>query len=76
MLKVNPEERPSIEEVLDDPWLRCQQTISRVRRVTNLDSTLVNGFNETELELTLVNVSLNDSQQSAVPPPLKKRKLE
>lgn len=75
MLQKNPAVRPSIDQIIDHPWLKCQKTISRVQKLFDLDETMMNSSNEAELELTMVNVSLNE-QKSAVQPPMKKRRIE
>lgn len=75
MLQKEPHLRPSIDNVIDHPWLKCAETISRVQKIYELNETMMNSSNESELELTLVNVSLNE-QKSAVPPPMKKRRID
>lgn len=75
MLQKEPELRPSIDQVIDHPWLKCSKAIMRVQKLYNLDETMMNSSNESELELTLVNVSLNE-QKSAVQPPMKKRRVD
>lgn len=75
MLQKEPELRPSIDQIIDHPWLKCSKTISRVQKLYKLDETMMNSSNESEFELTLVNVSLNE-QKSAIPPPMKKRRIE
>ena len=75
MLQKEPELRPSIDQVIDHPWLKCSKTIMRIQKLYNLDETMMNSSNESELELTLVNVSLNE-QKSAVQPPMKKRRVD
>lgn len=76
MLQKQPEKRPSIDEILEHPWLKCQETINRVRALYPLDETILDSSIDTQLELTLVNVSLNDTQKSAVQPPLKRRRID
>lgn len=76
MLQKDPSMRPSINKILEHPWLQCQQTTNRVNKLYKqfgLDETLLNETDETELELTLVNVSLNDTP---LPPPSKRRRLD
>lgn len=73
MLQRDPDDRPSIDGVLEHPWLCCPKTIERVNRLYDLNETLMNSSEETELELTLVNVTLDETVQQ---PPPKRRRIE
>lgn len=72
MLQKNPTSRPTVNQVLDHPWLRNPETVARVHKLYNLDDTMLDN-DETLLELTLVKVSLNETP---VPPPFKRRKVD
>lgn len=76
MLKKDPEERPTVDDILEHPWLRCQKTLDRVNRLYHLNDTLMDLSNETELELTLVNVTLDESDRTVMQPPPKRRRLQ
>lgn len=76
MLQKQPSMRPTIDEILEHPWLKCQETIDRVQALHPLDDTVLDSSIDTQLELTLVNVSLNDTQKTAVPPPPKRRRID
>lgn len=73
MIQKDPQKRPSIDEVLQHPWLHCRKTFVRVQKLYNLDETLINSSDETSLELTMVKVSIDESAQ---PPPLKRPRYE
>lgn len=72
MLKKDPNDRPSVNEILVHPWLQCEETKSRVNRLHALDDTLMNSSNETELDLTLLNVTLDESIRQ---PPAKRMRF-
>lgn len=72
MLQKSPTSRPTINQVLDHPWLRNPETTARIHKLYNLEDTLIDE-DETTLELTLVNVSLNETP---APPPFKRRKVD
>lgn len=77
MLQKNPLSRPTIAEVLDHQWLKCPKTLKRANKLYALDETLINSSDE--LELTMVNFTLNDQQKSKTviePPPPKRRRIE
>lgn len=74
MLKKEPKQRPSIVEVLQHPWLKCNKTIARVQGLFALEETLMHV--DTELERSMTKISLQESQQSAIEPPLKRRRVE
>lgn len=73
MLSKNPRDRPTVEEILDHPWLQCSVTLERVNRLYNLNETLLNSSDETELEHTLINITLDET---VMQPPPKRRRLE
>lgn len=73
MLQKNPDDRPTIDEVLAGKWLKCAETLKRVNSLYNLDDT---GLNSTELEQTLDNVTLNDTDYSVLTPPPKRRRID
>lgn len=78
MLRKEPELRLSIDEVLNNIWLRDLKTISRVQRLYNLDETIVTVSDE--LEQTMTNISLKERPQkekspSVNQPPTKRPRL-
>lgn len=72
MLQKDPQKRVSIEEILAHGWLKCAATRARLERVYRCNGI---DLDETELELTLVNVTLNESNETVMEPPFKKRKI-
>jgi hypothetical protein len=73
MLKVNPDDRPSIDSVLEHPWCTCNETLKRVSKLYNSNESFLNSG---ELEETLVNVTLNDTDRSILTPPPKRRRID
>jgi serine/threonine protein kinase len=72
MLQKDPQKRVSIEEILAHQWLKCSETRDRLQKVYRRNGI---DIDETELELTLVNVTLNETIDSVKEPPFKKRKV-
>lgn len=75
MLRKEPELRLSIDEVLNNHWLRDPKAISRVQRLYRLDETIMTVSDE--LEQTMTNISLVDRQKSPIvnQPPTKRPRL-
>lgn len=72
MLQVDVQRRYSVDNVLAHKWLDCKKTRELVRRLETSDHTITNGYSDSELEVTLNNVSLNETPK---PPPSKKRRV-
>jgi serine/threonine protein kinase len=70
MLQKDPQKRVSIEEILAHNWLKCPSTRERLEKVYKKNGI---DLDETDLELTLVNVTLNEIVVKE--PPLKKRRV-
>jgi hypothetical protein len=72
MLKADPALRPKIDEILNHPWLNCDETLKRVNRLYGSNIFMESG----ELEETLVNVTLNDTDCTILTPPPKRRRID
>lgn len=78
MLQKDPIMRPTIDEVIGHPWLKCATTINRVQRLyhTGHDETLMLIGDESIIEQTMLNVSLSDAPKEFKEPAAKKRRVE
>jgi serine/threonine protein kinase len=76
MLQKHPEQRPTADEILQHPWLQCSKTLERVNRLYNMNDTLMNSSEEQDIDLTMVNVSLSETDKSVMQPPPKRRRIE
>lgn len=78
MLQKDPVMRPSIDEVIGHPWLKCPTTINRVQRLyqSGHNETLMLIGDESIIEQTMLNVTLSDAQKEFKEPAAKKRRVE
>lgn len=78
MLTKDPRFRMTIDDVLNHPWMAGRAMIDRIQRFYGIDdnSIMDDTENDDVLNITLVNVSLNEtSDKLAHPPPAKKRRV-
>ncbi|CAO1338264.1 unnamed protein product [Diamesa tonsa] len=79
MLTKDPRQRPSIADVLNHPWMTERAMFDRIQRFYGIADDTIIGDDENDdfLNITLINVSLNEtSDKLAHPPPAKKRRVD
>lgn len=79
MLTKDPSVRLSIAEVLNHPWMAERSMFDRIQQFYGIMDDTVIGDDENDdlLNITLINVSLNETSEKLVnPPPAKKRRVE
>lgn len=84
LLIVNPAVRPSIEQILDSPWLQdrdMQIRAHKIMGVPDIDDTLqmsqVSDDSDVEnTQVTLIAMNISDENAEILSPPLKRRRYK
>jgi serine/threonine-protein kinase Chk2 len=60
MLEVDPNKRPTLEDILEDPWMKDSQVVSRVNEIVFADTSTVDKLPDSLLSCIQENESIDE----------------
>lgn len=60
MLEVDPKKRPTLEDILEDPWMKDSQVVNRVKEIVFADTSTVDKLPDSLLSSIQENESIDE----------------